>query len=272
MINQELSLTTPFGYVPRLYSLHHGGQQQQQQQQQQLLACKENILEYNDGLGSSSSSSSTSFVSLRPKQQQQLYQYAVGSGYHQQQHLEVGGECISDEVVLDALTPGNNPHPASLSSEYRGSHTNFHQSQFLSASLGYSGHAQSGHAAAATTTSTTNRLQQTHFRRMKITQLMTCDSLDSSGVSTPLPHLQWVRSADLWRTMRSKDSTKAAPEAELRLHHPEILSNMRIILLDWIMEVGGAFRSQWVWSSVNLEDSLEDLPPDFDLLMINDYK
>ena len=59
-----------------------------------------------------------------------------------------------------------------------------------------------------------------------------------SRMANPLPQLKWVQPADLWWTMRSKDVTKAAPEAELRLHHPEILSSMRVILLDWMMEVG----------------------------------
>ena len=220
-----------------------------QRQYTQQLACKENILEYSDGLGSfsttSSSSSSSTFVSLRPKQQQQqqLYQYAVGA-YHphphaqpqQQQQLEIKGDCLPDQVVRDSLVhPSNLHHPAPSGSDYRG-HANFHQSHYLSSSSSFS---YTGHAQSATAATTTAARQQTHFCKLKIGQLMSSDSLDSGGgVTTPLPHLQWARSADLWRTMRSKDTTKAAPEAELRLHHPEILSNMRIILLDWMMEVG----------------------------------
>lgn len=57
--------------------------------------------------------------------------------------------------------------------------------------------------------------------------------------SNPLPRLSWVNSGDLWQRMRAKDSTRAAPEAELRMRHPNILPNMRTILLDWIMEVCG---------------------------------
>ncbi len=55
---------------------------------------------------------------------------------------------------------------------------------------------------------------------------------------TPLPTLQWAQSTDLWRRMRAKDVTKVAPETELRLQHPGILPSMRVILFDWMMEVG----------------------------------
>ena len=57
------------------------------------------------------------------------------------------------------------------------------------------------------------------------------------GTFTPLPDLQWARSSDLWRRMRAKDVTKVAPETDLRMHHPDILPNMRVILMDWMMEV-----------------------------------
>ena len=55
---------------------------------------------------------------------------------------------------------------------------------------------------------------------------------------TPLPILQWAQSTDLWRRMRAKDVTRVAPETELRLQHPGILPSMRVILFDWMMEVG----------------------------------
>ena len=58
------------------------------------------------------------------------------------------------------------------------------------------------------------------------------------GMFTPLPNLQWTQSADLWRRMRAKDVTRVAPETELRLQHPGILPSMRVILFDWMMEVG----------------------------------
>ena len=54
---------------------------------------------------------------------------------------------------------------------------------------------------------------------------------------TPLPALQWTQASVLWRRMRLKDTIKVAPETELRLQHPGILPSMRVILLDWMMEV-----------------------------------
>ena len=55
--------------------------------------------------------------------------------------------------------------------------------------------------------------------------------------TSPIPSLKWADSQELWREMRAKDVSRPAPEAELRLKHPSILPNMRIILLDWLMEV-----------------------------------
>lgn len=173
------------------------------QRQPIQLACKENIMEQSDGLGIPAHSTSTV---LRPRrqQQQQLQMYGF-----QPAHLEVNAECLSESVGESLAI--KNPNP--LTSDLRG-----HQSHFLS-------------------------LSHTHVRtrpqqacKLRISQLMSCDMPDTTN-SSPLPHLQWARSATLWRTMRSKDVSKVAPEAELRLRHPEILSSMRIILLDWMMEV-----------------------------------
>lgn len=61
--------------------------------------------------------------------------------------------------------------------------------------------------------------------------------VDSSATFTPLPDLQWTQSTDLWRRMRAKDLAKVAPETDLRIQHPGILPSMRIILMDWMMEV-----------------------------------
>ncbi len=52
-----------------------------------------------------------------------------------------------------------------------------------------------------------------------------------------LPALSWTDSNSLWQKMRSKDSCKPAPEADLHLRHPCILPSMRTILLDWMLEV-----------------------------------
>ena len=64
---------------------------------------------------------------------------------------------------------------------------------------------------------------------------------EGSGVGVsragPLPQLSWANSRELWVEMRAKDSSKTAPEFELRTLHPGILPSMRTILLDWLMEV-----------------------------------
>lgn len=62
-------------------------------------------------------------------------------------------------------------------------------------------------------------------------------NIEGSVTFTPLPDLQWTQSTDLWRRMRAKDMAKVAPETDLRLQHPGILPSMRIILMDWMMEV-----------------------------------
>ena len=84
--------------------------------------------------------------------------------------------------------------------------------------------------------------------------------------SNPLPRLSWANSGELWQRMRAKDSTRAAPEAEVRMRHPNILPNMRTILLDWMIEVcrnciqkvggivleGGLIVHKYVWAAVTI--------------------
>ena len=54
--------------------------------------------------------------------------------------------------------------------------------------------------------------------------------------SVPLPVLDWADSSKMWEEMRSKDSSKAFPELELRLKHPCILPSLRSRLVSWIMQ------------------------------------
>lgn len=55
--------------------------------------------------------------------------------------------------------------------------------------------------------------------------------------SSPLPSLSWTSSDHMWRDMRLKDVVKSTPEADLLLRHPGIVPSMRVILLDWMLEV-----------------------------------
>lgn len=62
-------------------------------------------------------------------------------------------------------------------------------------------------------------------------------SFPSTAHRSPLPSLHWACSAELWGQMRDKDVVKSAPEADLQLRHPGIVPSMRVILLDWMLEV-----------------------------------
>lgn len=55
--------------------------------------------------------------------------------------------------------------------------------------------------------------------------------------TSPLPTLSWTSSEHMWRQMRLKDVVKCTPEADLQLRHPGIVPSMRVILLDWMLEV-----------------------------------
>ena len=59
----------------------------------------------------------------------------------------------------------------------------------------------------------------------------------SSDQRSPLPTLRWAASGEVWAQMRQQDVVKSAPEAELQVRHPGIVPNMRVILLDWMLEV-----------------------------------
>ena len=166
------------------------------------LACKENVLEQHQvGLGTSIHNG---VGPLRPTwsiQQQQ-----------QQQQLPLHLQATEVEPAnLEAVSPAPLKAPPLLNSF--------------------------GHTHMVRTTRQQQQQQQQQQSQLAC-KLRFSQQLGSCDVErSPFPQLRWAQSADLWRTMRSKDIVKAAPEAELRLHHPEILSSMRVILLDWMMEV-----------------------------------
>jgi len=181
------------------------------------LACKENISEYNESF---SQSVVVNSVPRRPMKQQQLQQFFQPNMCHQPQtqQLEVNRDYTSDAILDGAI-------PKHVGPVERRNHVNG-QGHFLPPS---------------------HRQQQQHQSslRLRFSQLISHETPDPVNVS-PLPHLPWAQSDDLWKTMRSKDVSKAAPEAELRLRHPEILPSMRVILLDWMMEVGVAILCCWL--------------------------
>lgn len=172
------------------------------------LACKENLIEHSEGLGTSVHAT---VGPLRPRLQQQ--QLTLYQQLQPHPHLEPERESAPDPS-LDVQTPKNSA-PSVFPSHFQP-------------------RARGGHYLRTTP----RPLPPQHPCKLKFGHQVMYDM----GLSTsPLPQLKWARSADMWWTMRSKDVTKATPEAALRLHHPEILPSMRIILLDWMMEV-----SEWV--------------------------
>ena len=58
-----------------------------------------------------------------------------------------------------------------------------------------------------------------------------------SETRSPLPSLRWAASGEVWAQMRQQDVVKSAPEADLQVRHPGIVPSMRVILLDWMLEV-----------------------------------
>ena len=207
---------TAVGYTMKL---------QQQQQQCAKFACKENILEHNDGLGNPIHINTGP---LRPKQRhQQLLQQqpppvqlALPTPVHEHQYGQ-------QHYQYSELRKEYNPEPIDLTPTSSEHHKSLDTTPTTAT---YPRHFFPSGAPPHV------RSRQQQSCKLRISQLISCDSSEPTPTS-PLPSLQWVRSADLWRTMRSKDVSKAAPEAELRLHHPGILSSMRVILLDWMMEV-----------------------------------
>ena len=170
------------------------------------LACKENVLEVHqvvtEGLGTSIHNGVGPLRPTWPVQHQQQQQQQQLPLHLQAAEVEPGNLEVVSPVPLDPRGP-------------------------LLNSFGHT------HMVRAT-----RQQQQQQQQSQLACKLRFSQQLGSCDVErSPFPQLRWAQSADLWRTMRSKDIVKAAPEAELRLHHPEILSSMRVILLDWMMEV-----------------------------------
>ena len=122
---------------------------------------------------------------------------------------------------------------------YAPSHVPNKPKQHETIGVGYDYHHQTG-ATQSTDSSTIQILQggSLHSSKQQQQPHMPVLGFGMGPTFTPLPTLQWAQSTDLWRRMRAKDITRVAPETELRLQHPGILPSMRVILFDWMMEVG----------------------------------
>ena len=201
------------------------------QQQYTELACKENVLEPTDDLLHSSVGPLP-----RPKQlEQQMVPLPVSMSYgHQHGCSAIEKECLVETEFMPGI----------------GGNVNYLTPQMECGNqlsrLNLEGTPYQGHNFMLKSTSSMpdrpiyQQQQQEHICKLRISNLMgSADTLESECTPRcPLPNLQWVHADELWQIMRSKDTCKVAPEAELRVRHPGILSSMRIILLDWVMEVG----------------------------------
>ena len=204
------------------------------QKQYSDLACKENILE-------SAAESLGNFLQvngpmLKPKSEQQqqnpVSQPPVTSYGHFHQGcgtVEIDNDCFIDHIFTPISTVID---PAHLTPQTECS-TRLSQ---LNLEIPYQTHFLS---PPSDSPSPPNLLQQQKSCKIRISSLLGSSSLLETPKSTrcPLPNLQWTSAERLWQTMRAKDVSKAAPEPELHNRHPGIMSSMRIILLDWMMEV-----------------------------------
>lgn len=207
------------------------------QQQYTELSCKENVLEQTEGLLHIGIG-----PLLRPKQleQQQMFSLPSASAmpYTNQQACDVSKverECLVEDDSIPGA--GGNADHLTLQAECGNklSRMNLEVTPCQ------------GHMMMSTTTPALparpihQRQPQQQTCKLRISKLLGLSNSSSESEQTlrcPLPNLQWVHADELWQIMRSKDTSKVAPEAELRVRHPGILSSMRIILLDWLMEVG----------------------------------
>ena len=84
----------------------------------------------------------------------------------------------------------------------------------------------------------TDQMHELMCKRSISTLMESCSSSECEHIlKSPLPNLPWINSDEFWHMMRLKDTSEMAPEAKLRDRHPEVLPSMRVILLDWLMEV-----------------------------------
>lgn len=219
MISQEFSVPSGSSYMTKL------------QHQYTDLACKENILEQQtESLGGLLHANVGPL--LRPKlQQQQVFPPPTATSYSHQQSCGVAEveQCLVEYGSTQGSSGNINHVTPQTECGSKLSQLNLEVNHYQ------------GRALMPTSTQSLSVLsiQQQQSCKLRISSLMgSCDSSESNHMlRSPLPNLHWVHADELWQVMRSKDTSRVAPEAELRVRHPGILSSMRVILLDWMMEV-----------------------------------
>ena len=238
------------------------------------LACKENMVGPTHLHTSSSSSVSSSHAPMTRSRRHQLQQQQQAACALQCTEMEVLSDCISTVDVSDTLgslssTCGGGSFGGSAvvapmdctntvnSAAFAGTgyvastvgygslnapptHVSSKPKQHETIGVGYDYHHHQTGATQSTDSSTIQILQggSLHSSKQQQQPHVPVLGFGMGPTFTPLPTLQWAQSTDLWRRMRAKDITRVAPETELRLQHPSILPSMRVILFDWMMEVG----------------------------------
>ena len=203
------------------------GLQRFQATQPSRLSCKENLL-------ASSDSQVSTLYHTRSKRQQpsSAGQQTFLTNNHGQ--LEVSRDCLMPPPL--GLTHSFQPTPDLTSMElyvdefndnYHQSNTALHATTILAPLNGQ---------AYQRPISTSNIFAQKEAPSLHQTSFPPSFGTTLTSLS-PLPSLQWAHSGDLWRQMRDKDVTKSASETEVQIRHPGIVPSMRVILLDWILEV-----------------------------------
>ncbi len=200
------------------------------------LSCKENMLDPTEGLASLLQVNSGQMLKPKPVQQQQQQQqpYTVaplGTNYGNTQTTGTKQEMDQDCYIF---TPNSNTISDGTSAHLTPqTECSTRLSQLNLEKIPYQTHFLS---PPSNSPSPPNLNQQQKSCKIRISSLLG-GSEHPATPRCPLPNLQWTSADKLWQTMRSKDATKVTPEGELLSRHPGILSSMRIILLDWMMEV-----------------------------------
>lgn len=201
------------------------GLQRFQATQSTRLSCKENLL------ASSDSQVNTVYHTRSKRQQPPSGQQTFLTSNHGQ--LEVTRDCL---MPPPGLTHSFQPPPDLTSMElyvdefndnYHQSNAPFHATTILAPVNGQT------YQRPISTSSI--------FAQKEVPSLHPTSFPSSFGTTltslSPLPPLQWAHSGDLWRQMRDKDMIKSTPESEVQRQHPGIIPSMRVILLDWVLEV-----------------------------------
>ena len=207
------------------------------------LACKENVLDPMSNLcqGNNPGGMMKPRTSQQPAMPSVVSQPPVTSAFTQltcsggQTDVSSQLDCFPDHVFTPLTTVVDPTHLTPQTAE-----CSTRLSQLNLEMVPYQSHFLSPPSDSPSPPGLQQQQQQQKSCKIRISNLLGFRSslTKSRPPVCPLPTLQWTSAEKMWHTMRAKDSFRAGPEADLYHNHPEILPSMRIILLDWMMEVG----------------------------------